>query len=420
MAQGRKSKRVLVYSHDSFGLGHLRRCREIAHSLVGSDSDISVLILSGSPIIGSFDFRARVDFVRIPGVIKLRNGEYTSLNLHIDTEHTLAIRSSIVERTAQVFDPHLFLVDKEPLGLCGEVRDTLAMMKARGTACVLGLRDVMDDPVLLEAEWRRKNVLPTLEAFYDDIWVYGLPQICDPLAGIPLSTSLRKRITYTGYLGRHVSEAAPVFVPEKIDDPFLLVTVGGGGDGEAIIDWVLSAYEADPDLPYPALLVLGPFMGSQHQADFLRRTNLLPNVEAITFDAHIESLMVRAKAVVCMGGYNTFCEVLSFDKRALVIPRTLPRKEQFIRATRAQELGLARMLVDDGQRDPRTMATALRNLPQQALPSGAVVPGLLDGRSNVVKLADKWLATDRVRLQVASSGQGAGQGAGRGGARGAD
>ncbi len=420
MAQGRKSKRVLVYSHDSFGLGHLRRCREIAHSLVGSDSDISVLILSGSPIIGSFDFRARVDFVRIPGVIKLRNGEYTSLNLHIDTEHTLAIRSSIVERTAQVFDPHLFLVDKEPLGLCGEVRDTLAMMKARGTACVLGLRDVMDDPVLLEAEWRRKNVLPTLEAFYDDIWVYGLPQICDPLAGIPLSTSLRKRITYTGYLGRHVSEAAPVFVPEKIDDPFLLVTVGGGGDGEAIVDWVLSAYEADPDLPYPALLVLGPFMGSQHQADFLRRSNLLPNVEAITFDAHIESLMVRAKAVVCMGGYNTFCEVLSFDKRALVIPRTLPRKEQFIRATRAQELGLARMLVDDGQRDPRTMATALRNLPQQALPSGAVVPGLLDGRSNVVKLADKWLETDRVRLQVASSGQGAGQGAGRGGARGAD
>jgi predicted glycosyltransferase len=411
MVRGRKSKRVLVYSHDSFGLGHLRRCREIAHSLVGSDSDISVLILSGSPIIGSFDFRARVDFVRIPGVIKLRNGEYTSLNLHIDTEHTLAIRSSIVERTAQVFDPHLFLVDKEPLGLCGEVRDTLAMMKARGTACVLGLRDVMDDPIRLEAEWRRKNVLPALEAFYDDIWVYGLPQICDPLAGIPLSTSLRKRMTYTGYLGRHVPEAAPVFVPEKINDPFLLVTVGGGGDGEAIVDWVLSAYEADPDLPYPALLVLGPFMGSQHRADFLLRTNRLPNVEAISFDAHIESLMARAKAVVCMGGYNTFCEVLSFDKRALVIPRTVPRKEQYIRATRAQELGLARMLVDDGLRDPRTMATALRNLPQQALPSGAVVPGLLDGRSNVVKLAEKWLDTDRVRLQVANSAQGAGRGA---------
>ena len=78
--------RVLMYSHDSFGLGHLRRCREIAHSLVQSTSRLSVLILSGSPIIGNFDFRTRVDFVRIPGVIKLRNGDYTSLSLHMDID----------------------------------------------------------------------------------------------------------------------------------------------------------------------------------------------------------------------------------------------------------------------------------------------------------------------------------------------
>ena len=402
MAHGRKSKRVLIYSHDSFGLGHLRRCREIAHSLVASGSDLSVLILSGSPIIGSSDFRARVDFVRIPGVIKLRNGEYTSLNLHIDIEHTLAIRASIVEQTAKIFDPHLFLVDKEPLGLRGEVRSTLAAMKARGTACVLGLRDVMDDPVLLAAEWQRKNVLPTLSAYYDDIWIYGLPQFYDPLAGIELPDSLRKKMTFTGYLNRHVPETAPIFVPDKISDPFLLVTVGGGGDGEEIIDWVLSAYETDPDLPYPALLVLGPFMGSQYQADFLHRANRLDNVEAITFDAHIESLMARAKAVVCMGGYNTFCEILSFDKRALLVPRTTPRMEQYIRATRAQELGLARMLVDDGVRDPRTMATALRDLPQQALPSDVVVPGLLDGRANVVKLAEQWLERGHGRLRIAA------------------
>ncbi|MGH6915833.1 MAG: hypothetical protein ACREH3_19255, partial [Geminicoccales bacterium] len=88
MANGRKTKRVLIYSHDTFGLGHLRRCREIAHTLVEADEGLSVLILSGSPIIGSFDYRSRVDFVRIPGVIKLRNGEYTSLNLHIDIEQT--------------------------------------------------------------------------------------------------------------------------------------------------------------------------------------------------------------------------------------------------------------------------------------------------------------------------------------------
>jgi predicted glycosyltransferase len=152
-------------------------------------------------------------------------------------------------------------------------------------------------------------------------------------------------------------------------------------------------------------------MGSELQEEFLARVNRLPNVEAITFDAHIEVLMARAKAVICMGGYNTFCEVLSFDKRALVVPRTTPRMEQYIRASRAQELGLVRMLVDDGVRDPRTMATALRDLPQQRLPSEIVIPGLLDGRANVVKLTRQWLKRRGKRLTVAGGGRAARQAA---------
>ena len=177
--------RVLVYSHDSFGLGHLRRCRAIAHALVERFKGVSVLILSGSPIIGSFDFRSRVDFVRIPGVIKLRDGEYQSLGLHIELDKTMAMRRSIIRQTAEIFEPDLFLVDKEPLGLRGEVVPTLQMLKAQGTRCVLGLRDIMDEPKLLVEEWKRKRVLPALEQLYDEIWVYGLPEIFDPLPAIP-------------------------------------------------------------------------------------------------------------------------------------------------------------------------------------------------------------------------------------------
>ncbi|MEE2981049.1 MAG: hypothetical protein VYA71_05835, partial [Pseudomonadota bacterium] len=114
MGQISGDRRVLIYSHDTFGLGHLRRCRAIAHALVEKYKHLSVMILSGSPIIGSFDFRARVDFIRVPGVIKLRNGEYTSLNLHIDIEHTLARRTSIMRHAAEIFDPDIFIVDKEP------------------------------------------------------------------------------------------------------------------------------------------------------------------------------------------------------------------------------------------------------------------------------------------------------------------
>jgi len=387
---------VLIYSHDSFGLGHLRRCRAIAHSLVDADPAVSILILSGSPIIGSFDFRSRVDFVRVPGVIKLRNGEYVSLNLHIDIDETLAMRSSIIQHTADIFDPDLLIVDKEPLGLRGEVRDTLDLLQRRGTALVLGLRDVMDDPEALESEWERKQAVPALAEYYDEIWVYGLPQICDPLAGLSVPKSVRERMTYTGYLARTAGELQ--LTPEIlgiIDSEFLLVTPGGGGDGEALIDLVLSAYESDRDIPYPALLVFGPFMLPEQRAAFASRATKLANVRAITFNARLESLMARAAGVVAMGGYNTFCEILSFDKPALIVPRIVPRMEQFIRAQRAAELGLVAVLSDDNGHDPKTMAAALLQLAQQPRPSTVVIPGLLDGMASVNRLTQKWLSQGR-------------------------
>ena len=395
MSNRRDHKRILIYSHDTFGLGHLRRCRAIAHSLVDADASLSVLILSGSPIIGSFDFRSRVDFVRIPGVIKLRNGEYVSLNLHIDIEETLAMRSSIIRHTADIFDPDMLIVDKEPLGLRGEMRPTLDLLRARGAPLILGLRDVMDDPGALASEWQRKNAVPALHHYYDEIWVYGLPQICDPLAGLPLSASVRRRMVYTGYLRRNAPTAAAPQLADLPDGEFLLVTAGGGGDGDGLIDWVLAAYENDPGGLPPVLLVFGPFMTPDSQGGFTARAAHLPKVRTITFDARLESLMTRAVGVVAMGGYNTFCEILSFDKPALIVPRTTPRLEQYIRAQRAADLGLVTMLTEDEEHNPRTMAAALLHLAQQPRPSSVVVPGLLDGMTSVNQLARKWLGEDR-------------------------
>ena len=384
--------RVLIYSHDTFGLGHLRRCREIAHALVSAHADMSVLILSGSPIIGSFDFRSRVDFVRVPGVIKLRNGEYTSLNLQLALDQTLAIRASIIQHTADIFEPDLFLVDKEPLGLRGEIHDTLVMLKSRGTPLVLGLRDVMDEPDLLQPEWERKNVLPALKNLYDEIWVYGLKQVCDPLADIAIPDSVRQKMRFTGYLRRGLPETAQMEAEIPVPDgPFLLVTPGGGGDGEGLVDWVLRAYEDGAELPWPAVIALGPFMQPDRKAAFQQRAGALGNVDTFTFSAHFEHLMARASAVLAMGGYNTFCEILSFDKRSLIVPRTRPRREQLIRARHAANLGLLTVLDGESDLSAGRMIDALRELPQQPQPSEAVIPGLLDGLPKVNKLVDNWL-----------------------------
>jgi predicted glycosyltransferase len=393
--------RLLIYSHDSFGLGHLRRCRAIAHHLVETFRHLSVLILSGSPIIGSFDFKSRVDFVRVPGVIKLRNGEYTPLQLHIDIERTLEMRSSIIQHTADIFDPHLFLVDKEPLGLRGEARDTLVMLKERGAHLVLGLRDVMDEPVTLLDEWRRKNVFPALYELYDEIWVYGLPQIFNPLIELPGMLPLAHKVTFTGYLRRSLPSVPPNAGEHELPgEPYILVTTGGGGDGEALIDWVLRAYETDPDIPHPALVVFGPFMHLERRVEFQERAARLGNIYAITFESRFERLLERAVGVVAMGGYNTFCEILSFGKPALLVPRTVPRQEQALRAERAAQLGLVHILADDEVRSPKLMAERLRALPSWPAPPVADYPALLAGLDRIAERAAPWLGETQSARRV--------------------
>ena len=396
---GLRSPRVLIYSHDTFGLGHLRRSRAIANALVRSLTDASVVIISGSPVIGSFEYGDGVDFVRVPGVVKLPNGDYTSLNLNLGLDEAVALRETIIRSTAAALQPDIVLVDKEPTGFRGEILPTLEDCRKRGARLVLGIRDVMDDPTLLAAEWSRKGAAEALATYYDDVWVYGLKEFYEPLAGLGLPDSVLDKLVYTGYLRRELPQEPQLTRHPKITKgPFVLVTTGGGGDGDELIDWVISSYETDPALPIPALVVFGPFTPRTTRRGFLERIAKLPNVDAIMFDSKIEYLMKKASAVIAMGGYNTFCEILSLDKPALIVPRKTPRLEQAIRASCAERLGLLRQLdtPPHGEpRDPAQMAAAIRSLATQSPPSKAFMPGLLDGLERIESLAAPWLEAAR-------------------------
>jgi len=383
-ASGRGT-RVLIYSHDTFGLGHLRRSRAIANAIVQDRPDTSVVIISGSPVIGNFEFDSGVDYIRIPGVTKLPDGDYRSLNLNVELDEAVGLRQALILQAAKAFKPDVFIVDKEPTGFRGEVVPALDYLKAAGCRLVLGIRDVMDEPALLVPEWERKGAKEALIHYYDEIWVYGLKDVYQPLKALDLPPHVEERITYTGYLRRDVPPTPSLTKYPKITkQPFILVTTGGGGDGDDLIDWVISAYEADAELEQPALILFGPFIDRDKRRSFVERITKQPKLDVMSFDNKIEWLMKKADAIVAMGGYNTFCEALSFDKRTLIVPRTRPRLEQYIRAIEGERLGLVSMLSDYKKpRTPERMAAALRSLSSQPRPSEVIVPGLLDGLDRV-------------------------------------
>lgn len=382
--------RILMYSHDTFGLGHLRRCRTIAHSLVEDYRGLNILIISGATIAGAFDYRARVDFVKIPSVIKLHNGQYTSLDRHIDLHDTLKMRTSIIRHTAETFQPDIFIVDKEPLGLKGEVESTLSYLKARGTRLVLGLREVMDAPHLLDAEWKTKGVIGKIDMLYDRVWVYGPPDFYDPLVGLDVPETVRAKTDFVGFLQRRVARDEEPDHRPKGD--YILVTTGGGGDGADLVHDVIHAYQEDPDLTHRALVVLGPYMPAKQRRKLKKKGGKIPYLEVIEFDNRMEELIAGARCVVAMGGYNTYCEILSFDKPALIVPRIKPREEQLIRARRASQLGLLEMLLPDEAGDPMRFAAALKALPDRAPPSARAGGLRLEGLPHISEVVGKWLS----------------------------
>lgn len=385
-----RAARVMFYSHDTFGLGHLRRSRVLASAITASDQNTSAIILTGSPVAGRFAFPERVDHVRLPGVTKQTDGSYVSSTLGLNIDETTSLRSGLIQSAIEQYEPDLLVVDKEPTGFRGELLPSLQWLKDRRTTkLVLGLRDVLDEPAVLATEWERKGATVAADKFYDELWVYGPKWFYDPTKGLALSPQTRARMYWTGFIKREITEAV-----DTPDEPFVLITPGGGGDGAALVDLVLSAYETDPTVLPNAALVYGPFLSGDTRDAFEARVAALNGrVTAIGFDAQIESLFAAAQGVICMGGYNTFCEVLSFDKRAVIVPRTVPRLEQYIRAARAEELGLVRMLDEKRQgMTPESMINAIQGLSDQAKPSEAGVDGLLDGLDVVVARAKALMA----------------------------
>jgi predicted glycosyltransferase len=337
---------ILMYSHDTYGLGHIRRTMAIATHLAGPDTN--VLILTGSPLVGRFSVPDQIDFVRIPGMIKMTNEEYLPLSIKINPKHALDIRKNIIKATAKTFQPKLFIVDKEPLGLKKEVLPTLKWLKRSlpGAKAILGLRDIMDDAATTRSDWDNKGVYQAMEELYSEVWVYGLQDFYDPVREYGIPQSIAKKMTFTGYIPRRIPDKKSV---RKIktknglcaEDKLVVVTAGGGGDGYVVMDNFLQLLEGENhELPFKTVFITGPFMPKEQRDHITDRARRI-GVRAWHFYRRMEEILAAADVVVSMGGYNTVCEILSQGTVGLIIPRDNPRKEQLIRAKLLKERKMA-------------------------------------------------------------------------------
>lgn len=328
--------RIVLYSHDSVGLGHVRRNLALAHALSNQlpgliGRAVTGILITGTSLAPAFPAPEAWDWVLLPGIAKGSEG-YVPRNLTLPMQELVSMRARLLQATLAGFRPHLVIVDRHATGVHRELE--LALRRARSAApvrVVLGLREVLDSPDAAFAEWARVGGPRLVKALFDAIWVYGDPAVHDPVATGEIPFSLRKLIQYTGYLA---AGRPPGSGTTCMPGPFYMTTVGGGSDGHALASMAAAA-------PVPEglghLIVAGPQMPAEQLNDLRRQAR--SGVKIVSAVDDVVFHLRHAAAVISMGGYNTVCEIMSTDVPALIVPRSEARAEQRIRATSLADAG---------------------------------------------------------------------------------
>jgi len=341
--------RVAFYSHDTMGLGHMRRNLLLAQALQRSPLHAVVLMIAGAREASLLTAAAGVDCVALPSLRKDEQGQYHPRHLEVSLADLLALRAKTASAALEAFAPDVLIVDTVPRGALRELDPVLESLRG-STRVVLGLRDVLDDPVTLRGEWARAESEEAVRRYYDAVWVYGDPAVYDPVREYGFAPDVVAKARYTGYLDQRVrltfggdedDGKDPIAALGLSPGRLALCLVGGGQDGAALAQ-AFEGAELPPDTN--GVLITGPYMPDPVRRRLARRAEQRPGRRVVSFMSEPARLLRAADHVVAMGGYNTVCEVLSFGKPALIVPRVKPRREQLIRAERLQALGLLDVL----------------------------------------------------------------------------
>ncbi|MFQ5558515.1 MAG: glycosyltransferase family protein, partial [Acidimicrobiales bacterium] len=326
-------KRILVYSHDTYGLGNIRRTLTIAEHMIEAYDDVSILIVSGSPMLHAFRVTPRLDYVKLPCLTRLTGGGYGVKALGLSYEATIRMRSRLLTATVAEYRPDVIVVDKKPFGVDEELADALDLAH-RGPdrpRLALLLRDILDAPHKTAAIWRKNGYYEAVRRYYDTVLVLGTASVFDLSAEYDFPPDCAHRVQYCGYLRRRPGLRSREEVRAELGvvpgAAFVLLTPGGGEDGAALARTYLVGLAAEGGLAGAApggvrtLLVTGPEMARTEQDELRRRAGLLDGVDMLEFTADLLSYVGAADLLVSMGGYNTVCELLSARRRAVVVPR---------------------------------------------------------------------------------------------------
>ena len=384
-ANARKGPSVVMYSHDTIGLGHMRRNSAIARELVERVPGLSVLMLVGCPAGMVFETHPGIDYVKLPSLSKLGRGVFQSGSLRLDAETTRDLRARIIEGVLSTIRPDVFVVDHEPAGAMDELVPALTLLKGMGTRRVLGLRDILDAPERTTSAWAAAGIDRLIAGSYDQILVYGDPAFFSSRDAYGLDALQPGSVTECGVVTtvHNSPRHRPLVAPKRI-----VVSGGGGRDAYPLIEAAVKAVGLMPARRRPLVTAItGPLMDPELRAE-AHRLGEKAKVTVLEHVPDLPSLMTASDLLITMTGYNSINEALAIGCPIITVPRLGPSAEQRLRAEALERHGLARYL-----RREELTAERLARLMAEPPPRPSRLPLNINGVQNAAVLLAEVIET---------------------------
>lgn len=339
-----KKYRMMFYTHDGAGLGHLTRISRIAAALSYSHQ-VECLIVSGFREM-SFIVNKDLQVCKLPSRDSMIEERANYWNQHafidIDIPEVYKWRKSDMEMLFSMYKPDAFFIDYYVIGKRDELSEIIRKYHTTTSFYYIN-RGIIGCEWSIRTQVLTENNRMFLEKYFKRIFLTNDETVFDFTQTYELSSEIKNKCINVGYISHKTpnDEKARIRRLRNVENKVWIVcTAGGGKLGEAFIESMIKITEMFPEVEFD--IIAGP-----------RNSMELPKVDSSNCKYHksmnnLPSLIAAADICITTGGYNTMTEAMSNGTHMLIKPSQLEKEdEQFFHASLLSEKLGVDLLIED-------------------------------------------------------------------------
>ena len=331
----------MFYCQHILGMGHLIRSIEIVKGLI---PDFQICFINGGQVIPEFEFPSEIEVINIPAV--KTDSEFNELRPVDDSltmEEAETIRTNMLLDTCDRFQPDILIIELFPFGrrrFSFELIPLMEKAKAMGTKIVSSVRDIV---VTKQNQQRHEEkVCRLINKYFDLLLIHGDPNFVKLDLSFSRINDLTCPVHYTGYVAQPLPDKRTII----LDEPTILVSVGGGRFGHDLLECIANAAPIlKEQIPHHIQVFTGAFSPDEVLTKLQNLTKDLDNITCDRYTINLLDYMQQADLSIGMGGYNTTMNILSTGIKAMMMAfQGNNDKEQETRLTKLDSLGRVKMI----------------------------------------------------------------------------